>query len=124
LFSVEEGLEALEAGELVAVVHLDGVEGAVLGAITARHADRDVDRKLGGLGDGLAVGAGGADDPDALGRADLGADAAAGAALLASLLVVDEDGEVAEVIGDGQALLGVLDGEVAAADRALDDAAL
>ena len=100
------------------MIHLDGVERAVLGAEAAVHADVGVDVELGGLRDGTSRGrVGAAHDPDALRRADLGADAAGGAADLlfaVRALVIDEERDVAEFLGHGQFLFGILHREDAA----------
>ena len=101
--------------DLVIVIHLDRVERAVLGAETAVHADVGIDVELSRLRDGLAgLGVVRAHDPDALRRADLRANTAGGAAhsfLAVFSLVIDQEGNIAELFGSGQFLFRVLDGE-------------
>jgi hypothetical protein len=99
------------------MVHDNRVEGAILRAEAAIHAYIGVDEELCGLGNrppGARIVR--TDDPDALGRADLGADPARCAADLATVLplVVHEEGHVAELLRDRQLLLGILHGEDAA----------
>jgi len=108
---------AVVAGQFVIVIHLDSVERAELGAQAAVHTDVDVDVELlrCGLGAaGLRVGA--AHDPDALRRADLGADAATGAPVLAGGLfrvqvVDDQKGGEAEAFRNGDLFLRVFNRE-------------
>ena len=83
LIDVEDmGFVPLAAAQLEVVVHLDRVERAILRAKAAVHTDVHINEKLGGFRDRFARGLVlPLHDPDALRRADLGADAAGGAAL-------------------------------------------
>ena len=104
-------LVPLVVRQLEVVVHLDGVERAVLGAQPAVHADVHVDVEVLGERDHGPLGALGLAHPDALGRADLRADVARGAADVAVLGVVDQHGQDAEPLVDRQPLVGILDRE-------------
>src|SRR5438552_13730481 len=95
------------------MVHLDGVERAVLGAVAALHADGRVNPEALGLWLRLAVVFLGAHDPDALRRADARADAAGRAPVLAGHVVLDQKRHEAEVFRDLEFLFGILDGDKA-----------
>jgi hypothetical protein len=85
-----------------------------------------VDIELRRARDGLAGVVHVAHDPDALRRADLGADAARGAAILVRLFRVPEQHrDIAETLRQQAALFRVLDREQAfLRDRLIDDAPL
>ena len=66
--------------QLVIVIHFNGIKGAELGAVATVHANVGVNVELGRLWNGLArFWIVGAHNPDALGRANFGANTAAGA---------------------------------------------
>src|SRR5262245_31136023 len=86
------------------MVHLDGVEGTELDAERAAHAYGSVDIELGRPCDRLALVVRITHDPDALGWAYLGTDAAGRAAIFVFLSVPQQHWDVAEALGQ-QALL-------------------
>src|SRR5271157_946278 len=102
---------ALVVRQLEVVVHLERGERAVLGAQSTVHADIHVDVKILGQRDDRSLGALCLRHPDALGRADLGADVAGGASDVAVLGVINEDRQHAEPLVDRQSLVRVLDRE-------------
>src|SRR5690606_6129045 len=107
LLVVDVRRRAVVARQLVVVIHLDRVERAELCAEAAVHADVDVDVELFRLWDGAAgFRVVGADDPDALRRADFRADAAACAPVVTGALwmivVLDhQERDEAEALGRG-----------------------
>ena len=65
------------------MIHLDRIEWAVFRTVATVHADINIDIKLQRFGDrAVRFGVIGADDPDALGGANLGTDPTGGAAVL------------------------------------------
>ena len=93
------------------MVHLDGIERAVLGAVSTVHAHIGIDIELRRVGDRPAgVGVGRAHDPNALGWAHLGADPARGAAVfdLAVIFFINQEGYEAELFWNWEFLFGVL----------------
>ena len=115
VLEVEQKALARAGSQLKFVVHLYGVERAVLGAQAAVHAQVAVE----GEGNwslqrftGLRVF--GALDPEALGRANARAGAAGRTALLllaAVIDIIDQERQEAELLGFDGADLGVLNGE-------------
>src|SRR5690242_19400005 len=106
--------------KLIIMIHLYRIKGAELGTVAAVHADVDVDEKFLWLRHRAAcyrITA--AYDPDALRRADLGADTAACAPVVTGgswviSIIHDQEGHKAEALWHRDLLFRVLYGEEAA----------
>ena len=106
--------------QLVVNIHLDRVEWAELGAIAAVHANRRINEEILRLwhrafGNWVF----GALDPDALGWADLGANAAAGAFDLVLSRVLYQERDIPKILRHRQALFWIFDRHHAVVFRVL-----
>ena len=97
------------------MIHFDGVKWTIFGAQAAVHTNIGIYVEFGRVRDGSSGGwVGGADDPDALRWADLGADTAGGAQqvlLAVRPLVVDQEGHEPKLFRNRDFLFRVLDSE-------------
>ena len=116
---VDQPREPIIRGQLVIVIHLDGVERTVLRTEATTHADAGIDVELSRTRDRLARLILVTHDPDTLRRTNLGADATGRTAILARVLLVDQHGDVAEVLRKFALFFRILDGEDAANVRGL-----
>ena len=109
---MDVGGRAVIAGQLVVVIHLNRIKWAILGAITTVHANINVNVKIDGFGFGSAVGQLAPLNPNALGGAHLGANAARCTPIFARFLprrgvIHDQKRNKAEPLGHFQLFLWV-----------------